>query len=598
MPRTPTLSRAILVGLTAIGAALSQGCSSHPEDRLTGPSGDPQFSAQGPPDFAAAIAAQQRYTPALMRIPGVQGTAVGLTPGGRPVVRVFLLSGDVRGLPGALDGVPVAPQVTGRFMVISNPTSRARPAPVGFSIGHPSITAGSIGARVRDGAGNVYILSNNHVLANSNSASIGDPALQPGPYDGGTLNDQVGTLSAFQTIDFSLSGRNTMDAAIARTTTDAIGNATPSDDGYGPPNGAVFGDANGDGLFDNRNALLGIAVQKYGRTTRLTRGTITGINATVEICYEVLIIFCVQSAYFVDQIIIEPGSFSGGGDSGSLIVTDNAQAYPVGLLFAGSSTMTIANRIDLVLTHFGVAVDGANAEPPPPPTPVTDLAVTGVSAPSAVTQGSLASVQVSVRNQGNQDVAADFHVTLTDETDGVTIGTQTVAGLGAGATTVLNFSWNTAGSSFGPHTLRARHDVSDDQADNDSASAGVTVTDPAAAATVHVGDLDSPFVSNDGSSWSAVVEVAVHDGTHQLVNGVTVVGTWSPTGGLASTQCTTGDGGGNGTCIFLFTGIRKNVRSVSFTVTGVAQAGKVYEPTLNHDPDGDSNGTTITVRKP
>src|SRR3989441_7323249 len=126
-------------------------------------------------------------------------------------------------------------------------------------------------------------------------------------------------------------------------------------------------------------------VQKYGRTTKLTHGQITGINATVDVCYEVFIIFCVKSARFVDQLVIEPGSFSGGGDSGSLIVTDDQNKNPVGLLFAGSSTQTIANRIDLVLNNFGVHVDGG--APPPPPAPVTDVAVTSVTAPAAVTQG-------------------------------------------------------------------------------------------------------------------------------------------------------------------------------------------------------------------
>ena len=125
-----------------------------------------------------------------------------------------------------LDGVPVATQVTGMFLARSNPTTRRRPAPMGYSVGHPAITAGSIGARVVDGSGNVYVLSNNHVLANSNDASIGDPALQPGPFDGGTSADRIGTLFAFQSIDFS-GGDNTIDAAIAISTTADLSNATP-----------------------------------------------------------------------------------------------------------------------------------------------------------------------------------------------------------------------------------------------------------------------------------------------------------------------------------------------------------------------------------
>jgi hypothetical protein len=115
------------------------------------------------------------------------GTAVGLSPDGQPTVRLLLAQPDVAGLPAVLDGVPVATQVTGMFVARSDPTKRQRPAPLGFSVGHPAITVGSIGGRVVDGAGNVYVLSNNHVLANGNGASIGDPALQPGPFDGATV---------------------------------------------------------------------------------------------------------------------------------------------------------------------------------------------------------------------------------------------------------------------------------------------------------------------------------------------------------------------------------------------------------------------------
>src|SRR5947209_20546246 len=101
---------------------------------------------------------------------------------------------------------------------------------------------------------NVYILMNNHVIAISNCASIGDPEYQPGPFDGGTAADQIATLSDFQVIFFAANGTNTIDAAIALYTTSVLDNATPADDGYSMPNSTIFGDANGDGLFDDRNA--------------------------------------------------------------------------------------------------------------------------------------------------------------------------------------------------------------------------------------------------------------------------------------------------------------------------------------------------------
>ena len=94
---------------------------------------------------------------------------------------------------------------------------------------------------------------------------------------------------------------------------------------------------------------------KYGRTTSQTKGRVTAINVIVNIGYNSGV------ARFVNQIVIEPGSFSAGGDSGSLIVTEIKRGNggePVGLLFAGSSFVTIANPIDAVLDHYGVSIDG------------------------------------------------------------------------------------------------------------------------------------------------------------------------------------------------------------------------------------------------
>ncbi len=251
-------------------------------------------------------------------------------------------------------------------------------------------------------------------------------------------------------------------------------------------------------MFDDVATLLGLNVQKYGRTTKLTHGQITGINATVTVCYEVFFGFCIKAARFVDQLVIEPGTFSGGGDSGSLIVTDDGNKNPVALLFAGSSTQTIANRIDLVLNQFGVTVDGGNS---PPPTPMTDVAITTVSAPTSVTQGATVNVAVTTRNVGNQNVPATFDVTLQDATDGVTIGTQSVAGLAPGASATRTFSWNTTGSTIGNHTLTASHSLTDDNADNNHASTTVTVN--GASSVIHTITLRSTARPwwDTGASW-------------------------------------------------------------------------------------------------
>jgi hypothetical protein len=564
-------------------------CADGNRNSILGPSA--ALSVAGAQGLDVALAAQQRHTDALMRIPGVVGTSVGVTAGGQAVVQIYLVDASVSGLPDALDGIPVRRQVTGMLMAYSDPTQKLRPAPIGYSVGHFAITAGTIGARVLDGASNMFLLSNNHVLANGNNAAIGDAILQPGPVDGGTAADQIGTLAAFKAINFS-GGDNTIDAALATATATVLSNTTPAD-AYGMPSGQIWGDANSDGVFDNKNALLNLQLQKYGRTTQLTKGAVTGINAILNICYEALFIFCVKSARFVDQIVIEPGAFSSGGDSGSLIVTDDANRNPVALLFAGSTAQTIANRIDLVLNHFGVHID-AGSEPPPPPADMLDVAIQGVSGPGSVTVGSSANIVVTIRNAGTQNVTTAFNVTLRDATDGVDIGTQSVASLAAGATTTRTYAWNTTGGSIGAHTLTGQHNVTDENAANNQASTVVSVNPQSTA--MHVGNLTA-IRSNDGTSWSAIVEIEVHDAAHNPLNGATVVGSWTPPG-LNSNTCTSGDLEGNGTCIVLYPGLSNKRKSVSFSVSSLTKSLYTYASGSNHDPDGSSNGTTIKVNKP
>src|SRR5262245_17868909 len=165
------LLRASLVVLLVAAPAVWYACS----EGANSPAG-PSIVTPQPPrrpviGLLGALAAQRRHTPALLDIPGVVGTAVTALPDGNAGVLILAERPGLTGLPQLLDGVPVPVRVTGRIMVYSDPTQRHRPAPMGFSVGHPSITAGSIGARVRDALGRVYILSNNHVLANSNNRS-------------------------------------------------------------------------------------------------------------------------------------------------------------------------------------------------------------------------------------------------------------------------------------------------------------------------------------------------------------------------------------------------------------------------------------------
>lgn len=582
--RTPRVRvRWASTAVALLSAALWSACSDVPESPVApGATIQAAVGQVQERDVGRALEAQQRHGPALLAIPGVVGHGVGLGANGEPAVLVFTLRPGASGIPDRLDGVATRTVTSGRFVALTEETDKLRPAPLGASIGHPDITAGTLGFKVKDASGNAYILSNNHVMANSNDASAGDNILQPGPFDGGSdPADKIGTLTNFVRIDFS-GANNVVDAAIAQVPSADVLSSTPNDEGYGQPSSTTV------------VASLNMGVQKYGRTTEHTQGTVAAINATVDVCYEPQGIFgCAKLARFVNQIIITPGTFSAGGDSGSGIVTNDGNLNPVGLLFAGSSSYTIANPIGPVLSAFGVTVDDGDGSEPPPS---TDIEIANVGAPSTAVGGDVVAVSVTVHNAGNQDVGTSFEVTLQDVTDGVVIGSQSLPGLSAGASAGVNFSWDTNGATFGDHVLVAAHAFADDEPTNDQDSTTVDVTDPNAPSGVHVGDLDA-VSQNDGSTWSAIVEVAVHGPGHELVNGATVVGVWSE-GAFASDTCTTGELGGNGTCIFLNTLLGSGVGSVTFTVTSVTLAGETYQAGLNHDADGDSDGTSVTAQNP
>ncbi|GLR70245.1 hypothetical protein [Agaribacter marinus] len=214
-------------------------------------------------------------------------------------------------------------------------TAKLRPAQPGYSIGHYKVTAGTFGAVVRDTCYpcRYYILSNNHVLANSNGARIGDPILQPGRVDGGkNPADKIATLQKFVPIKFgSVNNYNLVDAAIARPTD--IKYIYASIKNLGIPKGI-------------EEATLNMPVIKTGRTTQTTTGTVNAVNATVAVNFG-----SAGVAYFKNQIMTN--DMSNGGDSGSVLL-NRRNRNVVGLLFAGSSTVTIFNNIHNVMMALNV----------------------------------------------------------------------------------------------------------------------------------------------------------------------------------------------------------------------------------------------------
>ncbi len=216
-------------------------------------------------------------------------------------------------------------------------TSRMRPVQPGYSLGHFRITAGTFGCLVRDACApcRVYMLSNNHVLANSNAAVSGDRILQPGRVDGGSVaNDTIARLARFVRIRFNdPAAHNLVDAAIAQPVD--LRDVTASIVGLGIPKGTV-------------EATLGMAVTKSGRTTETTTGKVIGVDATLAVGYGASGV-----AYFRNQILTT--GMSQGGDSGSLLL-ERGTGEATGLLFAGSSKVTVHNNISNVLMALGVEI--------------------------------------------------------------------------------------------------------------------------------------------------------------------------------------------------------------------------------------------------
>jgi hypothetical protein len=232
---------------------------------------------------------------------------------------------------------------------------RMRPSPSGFSVGNVRVTAGTLGSVVYDflpgatvdppgpGLGTpskFYVLSNNHVLADSNRAQLGSAILQPGVFDGGTdPADRLATLDRFITIQFAPQTpverhNNVVDCAL----------------------GAVeFQDATREQYFSGAprawrrkaNIAVGDLVKKTGRTTNISFGRIIAVDATIDVNYGTA-----GTARFKDQILTT--NISAGGDSGSLVTSlDNVAT---GLLFAGSSVVTVANHIENVRTLLRVEI--------------------------------------------------------------------------------------------------------------------------------------------------------------------------------------------------------------------------------------------------
>ncbi len=247
----------------------------------------------------------------------------------------------------ALSTVPVQQVPVGAVDAYSH-RARHRPAPGGVSVGHVAVTAGTLGSRAigltAPWNNRHLILSNNHVIANSNAARVGDSIIQPGRADGGSHPaDQIAVLARWVHIHFG-GQPNVVDAAIGWAWHQRI-------------RGEQYYLSGGSAAYYRTGtaplaASLGMLVGKSGRTTGLTQGRVTQIGVSVNVNFG-----GGRVALFRNQIAIRSvnsNPFSAGGDSGSLVWNWAAGLRPVGLLFAGGGGTTFANPIASVLAALNI----------------------------------------------------------------------------------------------------------------------------------------------------------------------------------------------------------------------------------------------------
>jgi len=354
-------------------------------------------------DIQKIIAAQEKNQKSLIKRANVVSVGTGYkTKNGKLTDEICIVVGVSEKLPttglfaadiipNSVDGITIDVIETGKFQSQQksssssqeiDPTKKFRPAMPGISIGEKTITAGTFGCVVEKN-GTKLILSNNHVLAAVNEAPIGSDIYQPGPIDGGTATDKIGTLFDFIPIDFGggtedpppatcpiakgtagaanlvakLFRRNHRLAKLFRrnhrlmaVNTDPMAVTNRVDAALCLPDDGIeiIEEIIQIGKPTNtKEATLGMDVQKYGRTTKYTTGTLTQMNVTVQVSYGPG-----KVATFVGQIMA--GGMSAGGDSGSACL--NMDNELVGLLYAGSANSTIFNPIQDVFDQLSITL--------------------------------------------------------------------------------------------------------------------------------------------------------------------------------------------------------------------------------------------------
>jgi hypothetical protein len=255
-------------------------------------------------------------------------------------------------IPKTLLGYPVKTIISGKFRTLTLPpaktgktltgtlvnrTMRIRPLIGGISIGSINVTAGTLAGRVIDReTGQKMLLSNYHVFLGDKNT----PILQPGIVDGGKYpEDVVGYIERYIEVK-PPPDTNLIDAALGLPTSQDIVSDEVLD--IGIVNGI-------------EEAKVGMRIRKSGRSCGLSEATITDVNACVKVDG-----YKFGEAIFEDTII---STFVGiPGDSGSIAVSAGTNAA-VGLLFAGSSSLTCFNKMTNVAKLLNIDIPRVTALP-------------------------------------------------------------------------------------------------------------------------------------------------------------------------------------------------------------------------------------------
>jgi len=365
--------RSIKTALSIVSTALVLSILSVPALALELPD---QALDHANPRVQEVMAVQEAVTPDLMSMPDVLGTAVGQDDSGELTVLVYVnLEGknpaaSARNIPKSLRGKNIKVEFTDPFRALGKPASappshKSKQTPPiqlgtsggwGYDLANGYCCGGTLGSLVRIGT-TQYILSNYHVFesdivpgGNGIVATSGQPIIQPGLIDVGCVASSAQNVATLaKNVKESSLPNSNVDASIAQVVSGMVS-----------PDGAIL--EIGTISATTIPASVGQAVKKSGRTTGLSRSKVSGLNATVSVAYENE---CAGGAAFTktftDQIIIsnKASNFLAGGDSGSLMVQDVAtNPRAVGLLFAGSSSLAVANPINEVLGYFGATMVG------------------------------------------------------------------------------------------------------------------------------------------------------------------------------------------------------------------------------------------------